>query len=81
MLSESNEMISNKYLALGKHPENLAVLSTLKHFMYLFTQVLIEHFLELGAALGTRETMVKVTNRSLPSWCSWSSGEGSPAKQ
>lgn len=48
LLSKLNEKIHVKHLALGKQAMNLAGLSTLVHFIYLFPQVLIEHFLESG---------------------------------
>lgn len=51
-----------KPLALSKHSVHLGVLSTLIHFIYLFTQVLFEHFLKSGDGLGTRESIVNVTD-------------------
>ena len=50
-----------KPLALSKHSVRLDVLSTLIRFIYLFTQVLFEHFLKSGDGLGTREAIENVT--------------------
>lgn len=47
-----------KPLALSKHS---GVLPTLILFIYLFAQVLFEHFLKSGDGLGTREAIVNVT--------------------